>query len=211
MNALNEYGGIAGWIGYPPSPAGPMPNDKAAWTSGSAPPLAPPPPGQEPLANCPPDPYGGGSLCPSRANGINSAGEVAVSVSGGPLSQVVIHYGPATAIVVPGLMSATAINDTDTIVGQTPGFHAGVFTSDTTVDLGTFGGKSSVANAINATGRVVGSAMLAGDMATHAFLSDGAGLVDLGELGGGMSEAWAVNDSGVVVGDSKTANGETHS
>jgi len=149
-------------------------------------------------------------MCPSLANGINSAGEVAVSVGGGPLGQVVIHYGPGAATIVPGLISATAINDMDTIVGMTPGFHAGVFASGATVDLGTFGGGSSIANAINGTGRVVGSDTLAGDMATHAFLSDGAGLVDLGELGGGMSEAWAVNDSGVVVGESKTANGETH-
>jgi len=212
VSALNDSGGVAGWIGFPPTPAGPRPYDKAAWTSGSAPPLSPPPPGQDPLSNCPPDPYTGGSMCASRANGINSAGEVVVSVLGGPLGQMVIHYGPGSATVVAGLVSATAIDDADTIVGQTLGRHAGVFASGATVDLGTLGGTSSMANAINAAGQIVGSALLAGDMAEHAFLSTGAGagLVDLGDLGGGTSVAWAVNDAGVVVGESKASNGETH-
>jgi probable HAF family extracellular repeat protein len=209
VSSLNDFGGVAGWIGIPPSPSTPPGNDEAAWTSGSAPPLAPPPPGQDPLlSKCPGGQFG--SACTSHANGINSAGEVVVSVTGAPSGLTVIHYGPGSATVIPTLLAATAISNTGTIVGQTLALHAGVFASGPTVDLGTFGGTTSVANAINAAGRVVGSAMLAGDMVTHAFLSDGAGLVDLGELGGGRSAAWAVNDTGVVVGDSTTSNGETH-
>jgi probable HAF family extracellular repeat protein len=208
--ALNDFDGIAGWTGSPPTPLGPPPFDAAAWTSGSAPPLAPPPPGEDPLSNCPPDPYTGGSLCESHANGINSAGEVVVSVGSGPLGQTVIHYGPGYATVVPGLLSAEGIDDAARIVGQTFTGHPGVFASGSTVDLGTFGGNIGIAHASNAAGRVVGSAMLAGDEVTHAFLSDGAGRVDLGELGGGFSDAWAVNDSGVAVGESKTSKGDTH-
>ncbi|HET9709748.1 MAG TPA: hypothetical protein VFP39_15720, partial [Gemmatimonadales bacterium] len=211
VNALNESGGVAGWFGTPPSPSGITPNDTAAWTSGDAPPLAPPPPGQDPLlspSNCPSGPYG--TVCASHASGINSAGEVVVSVTGSPAGLTVIHYGPGSATIIPELLSATAIGDTDTVVGQTLTRHAGVFASGLLVDLGTLGGATSVANGLNAAGRVVGSAMLAGDMATHAFLDDGGALIDLGELGGGTSAAWAVNDSGVVVGESTISNGETH-
>jgi len=210
VSALNDSGGVAGWIGFPPSPGGPRPFDSAAWTSGSAPPLSPPPPGQDPLLNCPFDNYTNGSACKSHATGINSAGEVVVSVLSGPLDQMVLHYSPGYVTVVAGLAFATAINDADTIVGYTLAQHAGVFASGATVDLGTLGGRSSMANAINASGQIVGSSTLPGDMAEHAFLSVDAGLVDLGDLGGGTSVAWAVNDAGVVVGQSKASNGETH-
>jgi probable HAF family extracellular repeat protein len=207
-DALNDFGGVAGWFGIPYNRQAPPIYDISAWTSGSAPPLAAPPPGQDPLVRCQ-DQYTG-TMCPSHATGINTAGETVVTVISGPLGQFAMHYGPGYVVVIPGLLSAYAINDADTIVGQTPALHAGVFASGTTVDLGTLGGSESDANAVNNSGTVVGSAMLAGDAVWHAFLSNGTGLVDLNDLGGGYSSAEAVNDAGVVVGGAKTSAGETH-
>ena len=67
-------------------------------------------------------------------------------------------------------------------------------------DLGTLGGTSSRATAVNDLGQVVGW----GDTASgepHAFSWTAAGgMVDLGTLGGNYSTAAAVNDLGQVVG-----------
>jgi probable HAF family extracellular repeat protein len=76
------------------------------------------------------------------------------------------------------------------------------------IDLGTFGGRFSIANAINASGRVVGASQIA-DGRYHAFSWTAAGgMVDLGTLGGSYSLAFAVNDRGEAVGESATPNGE---
>jgi probable HAF family extracellular repeat protein len=74
------------------------------------------------------------------------------------------------------------------------------------VDLGTLGGTSSFAVAVNDSGQVVGASFTPGDVAQHAFSWTAAGgMVDLGTLGGTFSSAVAVNDSGQVVGDRLTA------
>jgi probable HAF family extracellular repeat protein len=212
--AINDAGGVSGWVGHSQGPCCLyQPNDYAAWTSGTAPPLPPPPAGQDPLDACGTDPITGGSNCVSHADGINSTGEVVVSaasVYNVSLGQFVIHYGPGTATVIAGLQSASAINDSDMIVGQTPSGHAGVFADGATTDLGTLGGADSDATAVNNSGRVVGNAWTSTDAHERAFLSDGAGLVDLGDLGGGDAQANAVNDSGVVVGSSSTSSADWH-
>lgn len=69
----------------------------------------------------------------------------------------------------------------------------------TVTDLGTLGGTSSVANAINANGQVVGYSTTASGE-THAFLYSGSKMTDLGTLGGSYSTAAAINTSGQVVG-----------
>ena len=75
------------------------------------------------------------------------------------------------------------------------------------VDLGTLGGATSSAVAVNNDGQVVGNSAIAGDTATHAFSwTEETGMVDLGTLGGTFSEARAVNNEGDVVGASSTAN-----
>jgi probable HAF family extracellular repeat protein len=69
------------------------------------------------------------------------------------------------------------------------------------IDLGTFGGRSSFAFEINATGQVVGMSDL--ERETHAFLWDKGVMTDLGTLRGGtFSVGVDINTSGQVVGSS---------
>ena len=71
-------------------------------------------------------------------------------------------------------------------------------------DLGTFGGKGSIAFGINNSGQVVGGAMTkSGDV--HAFLWQASrGMLDLGTLGGIGTIAFGINKSGQVVGKTTT-------
>src|SRR5262249_54307000 len=76
-------------------------------------------------------------------------------------------------------------------------------------DLGTLGGPTSAALAINSAGQVVGTADLDATHA-HAFLYNGA-LTDLGTLGGANSSAHGINSAGQVAGSSEiNAAGDTH-
>jgi probable HAF family extracellular repeat protein len=77
-------------------------------------------------------------------------------------------------------------------------------------DLGTLGGDSSSATAINACGQVVGYADTAAG-AQHAFRwTPSTGMQDLGTLGGSRSFARAVNAGGQVAGDADTPDGRRH-
>jgi probable HAF family extracellular repeat protein len=71
-------------------------------------------------------------------------------------------------------------------------------------DLGTLGGTSSVATALNHSGQIVGSAYLPGNTASHAFLWQNGAMTDLGGLGGTHCGANAINDSTQVVGEGET-------
>lgn len=74
-------------------------------------------------------------------------------------------------------------------------------------NLGTLGGLTSTATAVNTSGQVVGySETAAGE--THAFLFSGGAMSDLGTLGGAYSIATGINASGQIVGYSQTASGE---
>jgi probable HAF family extracellular repeat protein len=74
-------------------------------------------------------------------------------------------------------------------------------------DLGTLGGSTSIAYAINDSGTVVGQADLAnGDVHAFSWTQSG-GMQDLGTLGGHESAAFAINDAGEIVGESYPANG----
>jgi probable HAF family extracellular repeat protein len=83
----------------------------------------------------------------------------------------------------------------------------------TVKDLGTFGGTTSIATGINASGQVVGSAYTAtAGNVQHAFISapNGGVLTDLGTLGGTYSQATGINASGQVVGIATTAGNAQH-
>ena len=75
-------------------------------------------------------------------------------------------------------------------------------------DLGTLGGRSSQANAINSAGVIVGVSSVAGSEQPHAFVWKTGAMTDLGTLAGGQSEATAINDDGIIVGWSRVASGD---
>ena len=72
-------------------------------------------------------------------------------------------------------------------------------------DLGTLGGSSSEAMAVNNHGDVVGWSDVTGDVGQQAFLDHDGTMTDLGTLGGYASAATAINDKGQVVGWSYVA------
>lgn len=74
-------------------------------------------------------------------------------------------------------------------------------------DLGTLGGPSSRAQAINSAGVIVGTSNIPGSTRPHAFMWRNGVMTDLGALAGGWSEATAINDEGVIVGWSTLASG----
>jgi len=71
-------------------------------------------------------------------------------------------------------------------------------------DLGTLGGDSSCAYAINSNGQVVGSSTTPSGY-SHAFLYSNGTINDIGTLDGSNSWAYSINDNGQVVGSSAIA------
>jgi len=100
---------------------------------------------------------------------------------------------PTSPVAEPGLRA-------DLALAPTPSY--------TITDLGTLGGASAGARAINNVGQVVGASETASGE-THAFLWTATdGMKDLGTLGGTSSRAFAINSQGHVVGVSALASGE---
>lgn len=76
----------------------------------------------------------------------------------------------------------------------------------TVTNIGTLGGKASVALSINDYGEVVGYSKTA-DGETHAFRYFRGSLFDLSTLGGKESSARIITNGGILLGDSKTPDG----
>lgn len=106
-----------------------------------------------------------------------------------------------TGVVTPLPFAATDINDAGLVVGSSGG-HAASYDLQTGVqtDLGTLGGSSSAAEAVNEHGVIVGAAATASGV-QHAFRFDPVTgtMTDLGGFGS-YSVAYGINDRGNVVG-----------
>ena len=76
----------------------------------------------------------------------------------------------------------------------------------TVSDLGTLGGNSSGARAINATGQIAGYAFSSSTQ-SNAFLYKNAKIINLGTLGGTTAIGLAINSSGQVAGYSTLSDG----
>ena len=142
----------------------------------------------------------------SDARDINEAGHVVGHVGG--RAYIWADLGPAELPLPDGATAsyATAINERDEVVGYlelADGRQHAFFWSTTTgtVDLGTLGGKLSIAADINDDGTVVGNAQAVNDGPMRLFTWTAAGgMVDLGTLGQ-SSQAVAINNSGTIVGN----------
>jgi probable HAF family extracellular repeat protein len=178
---------------------------------------------------------------PVSASHVNALGQVAgsaLSTSANPsLGEHTFVWTPASGIRELGTLGggtsrAAALNDAAQVAGSSntefgPSLrfpvalmrhHAFVWSAAAGMqDLGTLGGRSSDALALNALGQVAGTSDTANgtdlsvDPLAHAFFWSPTGpkagqMVDLGTLGGGQtSAAVGVNDSGQVVGTSGTS------
>jgi probable HAF family extracellular repeat protein len=102
-------------------------------------------------------------------------------------------------------------NDVGHVVGQATSSTDGrqrayLWQDKVMVEIGTFGGPSSRATAVNRRGVVAGTADLA-DGTAHAFVYRNGRLHDLGTLGGPNSSAKDINNKGQIVGTAQQADG----
>ena len=163
----------------------------------------------------------------SDAVAVNASGQVVgdARTSGGEMQAHAFSWTQAGGMVdlgtLPGFSTskAVAVNASGQVVGiecpaepcseNSPGVHAFSWTqAGGMVDLGTLGGKSSGAQAVNDSGQVVGSADTSGGNTDAALWNTASSthataVVDLGKLEGAKyAVATAINDSGQVVGKS---------
>jgi probable HAF family extracellular repeat protein len=152
------------------------------------------------------------------ADAINDNGQVAGLVTGGNVRAFITDpNGSDIAVLDKGVGTwAYGINNAGQVVGtflDNQGDHAFITGANGTGirDLGTLGGRDSVAYDINNAGQVVGYSNTSGGT-QHAFITgpDGAGMSDLAPLGGSSSVAFAINDAGEVVGGYQVAPGRFH-
>lgn len=123
------------------------------------------------------------------------------------------HAGPAYSVTpLPAGTFARDINQGGQIVGEMAvegTAHAYLWSGGVPLDLGTLGGRSSIALAVNGAGQVAGYSELNDDV-LHAFRYAGGSMLDLGTLGGTASFGLGINSAGTVVGQSSTAANDIH-
>ena len=107
---------------------------------------------------------------------------------------------------------AYAVNSQGDVTGETQVGsyeHAYVLINGVMHDLGTLGGHTSFAYAINDSQTVVGGSYIRGDKEVHAFVwTPATGMKDLGTLGGGFSLAYAITAAGKIAGYSTNSRGQ---
>ena len=113
------------------------------------------------------------------------------------------------ALFIPATLLVIGCERSPTSDAGISGPSFSVVASITTLDLGTLGGNTSVAAALNAAGQVAGGSTTASGE-EHAFFWDGTTMRDLGTLGGNASFAIDLNKVGQVAGYSTTASGDRH-
>jgi probable HAF family extracellular repeat protein len=173
-----------------------------------------------------PLPLFGGYL--SWGLGINNSDQIAISATTVPgfslLSARAFLYASGSALnlgllnpclscTIPEISVARGINARGDVVGYSTiggAPHAFLFDGAKLNDLGTLGGPTSSAFAINNHRQVVGESTPTGSSSSHAFLYQGGTMVDLGTLGGATSAAYAINASGTIVGEAQLADGKSH-
>lgn len=116
-----------------------------------------------------------------------------------------------------GIADAAGVNALGQIAASAPaggdkGFREHSFLWDGRArDLGTLGGDTCEAAALNDAGDVVGySTLRPGRRTAHAFLWHAGKMRDLGTLGGRDSAATAINNRGQIVGTAQTRVGSAH-
>ena len=156
------------------------------------------------------------SLLPySSADSINASGQVTGSACENRFSGAYVYSGGVLTYLATRLVSAGhGINELGQVVGEsaTPGrlppgrafFSAA---PPFVEELGTLGGPSSAAFAINNASQITGQADLPGGTA-HAFVYSNGVMTDIGTLSGGLnSVGYAINSLGQIVGYSARSGG----
>lgn len=154
----------------------------------------------------------------SQAFDIADTGKIAVmsfALGEAVTNGILLDGGLETAL---SGFAARAVNESDVVVGQVvvtepDGLkfeRAAMWQNGVLNQLGTLGGVSSFAYAINDMGEVVGKSLLAGNQAWHAMLYSGGTLRDLGTLGGACSQAYGINNARQVVGVADTVSARPH-
>ena len=136
------------------------------------------------------------------------SGKHPLSLSRSPVGLLVLigalaGLGACAEPASPGPGPNPAVPDSFFAISQPAGF--------TVRDLGTLGGDSSVANAINQFNKVVGmSKTAAGEIRAFLWTPATQSMTDIGTLGGSFAVAYDLNAADVIVGQSTTPAGEFH-